>query len=135
LDLTISKAVSADLKEIPYADSSNVAYVIYDFHGRNEHELSVRRGSKLRIVKRRGVVWHLAEDETGQRGLVPQDYLAEEADILECPALFKYETKSKNQLSFEAGETLLIINRINDYWVEGLDDKAMQFRACSCRLY
>ena len=30
-------------------------------------------------------------------------YLAEEADILECPALFKYETKSKNQLSFEAG--------------------------------
>ena len=66
-----------------------MAYVIYDFHGRNEHELSVRRGSKyyqfatkirndydfyrLRIVERRGVVWHLAEDQTGQRGLVPQE--------------------------------------------------------------
>ena len=75
--------------QVPYADSSNVAYVIYDFHGRNEHELSVRRGSKyyrfatqtwddfdfyrLRIVERRGVVWHLVEDQTGQRGLVPQE--------------------------------------------------------------
>merc|ERR1712176_765225 len=116
LELTISRAISTDIKTIPFADSSDVAYVIYDFRGRNEHELSVTRGSKLRIVERRGNVWHLAEDQAGQIGLVPQDYLADEADILECPALFKYETKSKNQLSFQAGDTLLIINRINDHW-------------------
>lgn len=54
---------------------------LYDFHPENENELGLFEGQVVLVSYRHGLGWLVAENEEGERGLVPEEYVRLLRDI------------------------------------------------------
>ncbi|KAM4747502.1 vinexin [Rhinophrynus dorsalis] len=103
------------------------AVVKFDFLSQSPKELSLQRGSTVRILKKVDKNWLLGEQE-GRTGLFPESYVRvlfpgqsvqSDTPQLSAVALYDFPADSDAELSFCKGQRLSITRRVGGSWFEG----------------
>ncbi|GAA6076595.1 tyrosine-protein kinase TXK, partial [Tachysurus ichikawai] len=95
----------------PPVDSSEqqmMVVAMYDFTARESSDLSLRRGNKYKILHKQDQLWWKAEDQQGNKGFIPSNYVTEKHNIeanewycksinrSEAENMLKQESQDKN---------------------------------------
>ncbi|XP_053573947.1 vinexin isoform X2 [Bombina bombina] len=103
------------------------ALVKFDFEAQSAKELSLKRGSSVRVLKKVDKNWLLGE-QNGQKGVFPESYVTilspgqpvkSHTPQLSAVALYDFKADSDAELSLRKGQHILITRRVNDSWFEG----------------
>lgn len=91
------------------------AVVIYTYAKDEDNELSLEEGHKVTIVGFPDEKWWQAQDENGEDGLIPADYV----QLLKPPvatAEFEYTEQEENEISFPEGALITSIQFVDEDW-------------------
>ncbi|XP_078594969.1 uncharacterized protein LOC144872550 [Branchiostoma floridae x Branchiostoma japonicum] len=108
---------------------------IYKFEGKSSDDLGFNEGDVLTIIEDVGNLWYKARTEDGREGLIPANYvqkvIAEGNDTAaqnsedvwepgtECVALWDFEGTDSEDLAFNQGELLTVIENRGPGWYLG----------------
>ena len=95
-------------------------YPIYvakdDYKSHADNELSFKKGDELCIVSTdNGNMWLAFSPISGKKGYIPSKYVTEITYPIHA-AVFDYESRTDNNLSFKKGDLLYIINTDDKDW-------------------
>ncbi|KAI8638762.1 hypothetical protein BD408DRAFT_485295 [Parasitella parasitica] len=99
-----------------------VCKALYDYDARTEEELAIRENDILYIIEKDSEDWWRAElkqqngEEQGPVGLVPADYVEEVTPIGRVRAEFDYVAQQEEELSFEEGDEMDLLERDDPDW-------------------
>ncbi|GAN10569.1 cell wall organization and biogenesis-related protein [Mucor ambiguus] len=99
-----------------------VCKALYDYESRTEDELSVKENDILYIIEKEDDDWWRAElkqqngEDQGPVGLVPADYLEEVTPIGRVRAEFDYAAQQEEELSFEEGDEMDLLEQDDPDW-------------------
>ena len=68
---------------------------------RNKKEVTIKRGSFFKLLRKVNENWVQIETESGEIGLVPQNYVSFFEQEIRCSALYKFKAQTSRQISFE----------------------------------
>ncbi|KAI8620802.1 hypothetical protein BC830DRAFT_1164262 [Chytriomyces sp. MP71] len=108
-----------------------IARALYDFDATNDEELTVREGAMLLVLDDSDPEWWLAQErasdtfEDGRKGLAPVNYLEEMEPKLVATALYDYEARTEEEVSFFEGATALVYESDDpEWWFVRIDKEA-----------
>lgn len=109
-----------------YAKGTNFgsSRVLFPFKARSSRELSVEKGDQVTILSIIDDKWVECHAKS-QTGLVPRSYIEESTStprVVEygsAIAKFDFVGSASNQLSFNKGDNLVLIRKIDQNWFEG----------------
>ena len=90
-----------------------------DFEGQSEDELSLKKGEELSIIRSNagGGRVLVYSQTTRKKGYIPSEFLVEDTYPIHA-ALYDYMPRTDEDLSFEKGDLLCIINtKDKDWWL------------------
>ncbi|CAO0793109.1 unnamed protein product [Mucor circinelloides] len=99
-----------------------VCKALYDYESRTEDELSIKENDILYIIEKEDDDWWRAElkqqngEDQGPVGLVPADYLEEVTPIGRVRAEFDYAAQQEEELSFEEGDEMDLLEQDDPDW-------------------
>jgi hypothetical protein len=94
--------------------------LLYDFHGRQEDELTVTMGDEVTLISVEMEGWSKCKSKSGSVGMLPNNYLVEISNPPELPprktvktlkktlarALYDYTPQNVDEMAFKAGDLL-----------------------------
>ncbi|KAJ3115330.1 cytoskeletal protein binding protein [Phlyctochytrium bullatum] len=106
-----------------------VAKVLYDYEARTSEELSLQEGQTLLVVDDNDPDWWsciLRVSDTFEdvkEGLAPVNYIEEQEPKLVAVALYDYEARTEDEISFSEGATILVYeNEDPEWWFARIDN-------------
>lgn len=101
-------------------DDAYSTYPLYvakcDFESQGDDELSFKKGDEFSIISTdTGARWLAYSQNSGKKGYIPSNCVAEATYPIHV-ALYDYESRTDEDLSFEKGDLLCIINANDRDW-------------------
>lgn len=101
-------------------DACYSTYPIYvancDYESQGDDVLSFKKGDEFSIISMdTGTKWLAYSQNTGKKGYIPSDCVTEATYPIHA-ALYDYESCTEEELGFEKGELLCIINANDSDW-------------------
>ena len=89
---------------------------IYDYESQTDNDLAFRVGDELVVVNTDDKDWWIARSQvTGEEGYIPSNYVTEFTYPIYA-AMYNYESRTDDDLSFEKGNQLCVINTDDKDW-------------------
>jgi len=88
-------------------DNTRFQYVVlFDYEGRAEDDLKLRKGDLLEILEKKAANWWKARNEHGQEGWIPSNYVAKRDSLESFPWYFKSHRRidAEKQLMSDGNE-------------------------------
>ncbi|KAI9472028.1 MAG: hypothetical protein EXX96DRAFT_653204 [Benjaminiella poitrasii] len=109
----------------------SICTALYDYHAQHDQEISFNADDTLYILDTEDPNWHKAQlkvtnsQEIGPIGLVPSNYIEKAKPVGSVKALYDYEARSPEELSFKENDTFGLYERDDPDWfvVETSDGK------------
>ncbi|KAJ3010358.1 UNVERIFIED_CONTAM: cytoskeletal protein binding protein, partial [Siphonaria sp. JEL0065] len=110
-----------------------VARAAFDYDARTDEELTIREGSMLLVLDDSDPEWWLCQErdpnadafQDGKQGLAPVNYLEEIEPKLIASALYDYEARTDEEISFFENATVLVYeNEDPEWWFVRIDKEA-----------
>ncbi|KAJ3085830.1 cytoskeletal protein binding protein, partial [Physocladia obscura] len=109
-----------------------VAQAEFDYEARTDEELTIREGTMLLVLDDSDPEWWLVKERVGSdafsdgnQGLAPVNYLVEMEPLRVVTALYDYEARTDEELSFYEGATVLVYDTSDpEWWFVRIDKEA-----------
>ncbi|XP_070553885.1 SH3 domain-containing protein 19-like isoform X2 [Ptychodera flava] len=135
-------------EDLPAAQSGPHCIAKFDYDGTPPDDLSFKEGDKIMLTERVGADWYKGTCN-GQEGMFPKTFVEVVEDLPsdkgakqstrqrggsfeelmpKAEALYDFTGESDGDLSFKAGDTIYLLNKVTDEWYNGeLNGKVGQF--------
>ncbi|KAJ3064977.1 cytoskeletal protein binding protein [Podochytrium sp. JEL0797] len=108
-----------------------VARVAFDYEARTDEELSIKEGAVLLVLDDSDPEWWLCVErlddafQDAKKGLAPVNYIEEIEPKLIASALYDYEARTDEEISFYENATVLVYeNDDPEWWFARIDKEA-----------
>ncbi|GAA5796888.1 hypothetical protein HPULCUR_002266 [Helicostylum pulchrum] len=98
----------------------NICSALYDYTAQNEEEISFKAQDVLYILEKEDPDWHKAQlkvaNTDGPIGLIPANYIEKIKPIASIKAIYDYQSRSAEELSFKEDELLTLYEKDDPDW-------------------
>ena len=111
----------------PQEDTYPIFVAKCDFKSHVDNELSFKKGEELSVINTdAGDRWLAYSHSTGRKGYIHSDYVIEATYPIHA-AIYDYTSRTDEDLNFEKGDLLCIINaEDNDWWFARSEKTGME---------
>ena len=88
---------------------------MYDYESHTKEELSFKKDDLFFVINTDGDWWLAYSQDTNKKGYIPSNYMAELTYPIHA-AVYDYESRTDEDLSFKKGDLLCIINTDDTNW-------------------
>ncbi|KAG2232688.1 hypothetical protein INT48_006867, partial [Thamnidium elegans] len=98
----------------------DICSALYDYTAQNEEEISFKAQDVLYILEKEDPDWHKAQlkvpNADGPIGLIPANYIEKIKPIATIKAIYDYQSRSAEELSFKEDELLTLYEKDDPDW-------------------